>query len=211
MLATVILIRITWVMSYNSALRFKNWKFGFNLPDRMMRPTARGGIIISWSGMRGIVTLAAALALPAEFPQRDLIQLVAFVVVLGTLVVQGFTLGPLVRLLHMPEDLQIEREVSLARRAALEAAIATLQDDDTVYAQSLRVEYEALLELGDGRAPGAGEELTGHETRRLRAIKAARETIVALRGRGEIGDLAFHRIQEVLDRGSLYTTRQTDY
>ena len=210
-LATVILARIAWVMSYNTWLRFKNWKFGINLPDRMTRPSTRGGIIISWSGMRGIVTLAAALALPGDFPQRDLIQFVAFVVALGTLVVQGFTLGPLVRLLHFPDDHQIDDEVALARRAALETAIATLHDDETIYAESLRVEYQALLELGDGSRAGGRVQLTGHETRRMNAIRAAREAISDLRARGEIGDLAFHRIQELLDHADLYTTRQTDY
>ena len=61
----------------------------------MLRPTVGSGLIISWSGMRGIVSLAAAMALPPAFPYRDLIVLTAFAVVLGTLVIQGLTLKPL--------------------------------------------------------------------------------------------------------------------
>src|SRR5208337_1026846 len=80
----------------------------------------------SWSGMRGIVSLAAALALPSDFPERNLVQFVSFVVVFGTLVIQGFTLGPLVRWLQVPEDRRLDREIALARRRALEAAIGTL-------------------------------------------------------------------------------------
>src|SRR5262249_37566067 len=63
-LVTVIAARIIWVMAFNSGLRFKNWRFGTDLPERMQPPTAKGGMIIAWSGMRGIVSLAAALALP---------------------------------------------------------------------------------------------------------------------------------------------------
>jgi Na+/H+ antiporter len=140
-LVTVVIVRIVWVMSYNSVLRFKNWRFGTSLPERLLPPTAKGGIIISWSGMRGIVSLAAALALPIGFPERDLIQFVAFVVVLGTLVIQGFTLGPLVKWLQLPEDRQLDREVALARQRALEAAIGTLERNETPYAASLRLEY----------------------------------------------------------------------
>jgi CPA1 family monovalent cation:H+ antiporter len=63
-LVTVIVVRIAWVMSYNAAVRWRIRRFGFHPPRPMLPPTARGGLIVSWSGMRGIVTLAAALALP---------------------------------------------------------------------------------------------------------------------------------------------------
>ena len=55
----------------------------------MAVPTVQGGIVVSWCGMRGIVTLAAAFALPESFPSRDIILLTAFAVVLGTLVDPG--------------------------------------------------------------------------------------------------------------------------
>lgn len=206
-LGTVIISRIAWVMTYNSLLRLKNWQFGVNLPGRIARPTARGGLIIAWSGMRGIVSLAAALALPEGFPERDLVQFVAFMVVLGTLVIQGFTLGPLVRLLRLPYDGEVEREVALARRRALDAAIATLEGNGSVYAKSLRIEYRAIRDLTDRPEAGDDRGLTQHETLRLAATQAARDEVVAMRARGEIGDLAFHRVEEALDRADIYAMR----
>src|SRR6478735_1021979 len=91
-LATVIAVRVAWHMCFNAALRWREGRFGFHPPRPMLRPTVGSGLVISWSGMRGIVTLAAALALPAGFPGRDLIVLTAFFVVLGTLLVHGLTL-----------------------------------------------------------------------------------------------------------------------
>ncbi len=91
-LVTVIVIRIMWFMSYNFVVRWRVRRVGFHPPRPMLPPTVRGGLIISWCGMRGVVSLAAALALPAVFPYRDLIVLTAFSVVVGTLVLQGLTL-----------------------------------------------------------------------------------------------------------------------
>ena len=96
-LLTVIVVRLAWHMSFNAVLRWRDRRFGFNPPRPMLRPTVGSGLVISWAGMRGIVSLAAAMALPPAFPYRDLIVLTAFSVVLGTLVIQGLTLGPLLR------------------------------------------------------------------------------------------------------------------
>ena len=74
----------------------------------MLRPTVGSGLIISWAGMRGIVSLAAAMALPADFPYRDLIVLTSFSVVLGTLTIQGLTLKPLLRALDLHDDDPVE-------------------------------------------------------------------------------------------------------
>ncbi len=207
-LGTVIATRIAWVMTYNSVLRLKNRWFGVDLPDRVTRPTARGGFLIAWSGMRGIISLAAALALPAGFPQRDLIQFVAFVVVFGTLVIQGFTLGPLVRLFHLPHDDELEREIALARSSAVQAAMTTLDGNELASARSLRVEYQAMLDLDSQADGGRAQGLTDHEKLRRDAIAAARSAITALRAQGEIGDLAFDNVQEALDRAEVYTTRR---
>ena len=100
-LATVIVVRIVWHMAFNAALRWRHRRFGFDPPRPMLRPTVGSGLVISWAGMRGIVTLAAALALPAGFPSRDLIVLTAFSVVLGTLLIHGLTLKGLLRALNL--------------------------------------------------------------------------------------------------------------
>src|SRR5438128_6943894 len=88
-LVTVIVVRLAWHMSFNAVIRWRDRRYGFNPPRPMLRATIGSGLVISWAGMRGIVTLAAALALPANFPQRGLIVLTAFSVVLGTLLIQG--------------------------------------------------------------------------------------------------------------------------
>ena len=90
-LVTVIVVRVVWHMFFNTVIRWRDRRFGFNPPRPMLRPTVGSGLVVSWAGMRGIVSLAAALALPAGFPFRDLILLTAFSVVLGTLVIQGLT------------------------------------------------------------------------------------------------------------------------
>ncbi len=208
-LATVILVRIAWVMTYNMVARLKARILGFHPQRPMLASTARGGLIISWCGMRGIVTLAAAFALPtdpgggAEFPFRDLIVLTAFSVVLGTLIIQGLTLRPLLRLLDLHDDDPVGREVALARSSAFRAALQALDGDESTEAKGLRREYAAVLrqaeEGPDGEVPAS---LPGDALRR-RAIAAARAVVSDLRQRGEIGDDAFHRIEEELDWAEL--------
>src|SRR6476659_9395316 len=80
-LLTVIVVRIAWHMSFNAFIRWRDRRYGFRPPRPMLRPTIGSGLIISWAGMRGIVSLAAALALPPAFPYRALIVLTAFSVV----------------------------------------------------------------------------------------------------------------------------------
>src|SRR3954471_20200851 len=82
-LVTVILVRLVWQMSFNALVRWRDRRFGFHPPRPMLRATVGSGLVISWAGMRGIVSLAAALALPSQFPFRDLIVLTAFAVVVG--------------------------------------------------------------------------------------------------------------------------------
>ena len=100
-LVTVILVRFAWHMSLNGFVRWRDRRFGFKPPRPMLRPSVGSGVVISWAGMRGVVTLAAAIALPPAFPFRNLIVLTAFSVVLGTLVIQGLTLKPLLRALKL--------------------------------------------------------------------------------------------------------------
>src|SRR5882762_1799867 len=72
-LLTVILVRLGWHMSFNAVVRWRHGRLGFHPPRPMLRPTVGSGLIISWAGMRGIVSLAAAMALAPMFPERDLI------------------------------------------------------------------------------------------------------------------------------------------
>src|SRR5207249_7927181 len=85
-LATVVVVRLAYVIAYGTVARLKNSWFGITLTAGGARPTFAGAVLVSWCGMRGLVTLATAFALPSTFPGRDLIVLSAFSVVLGTLV-----------------------------------------------------------------------------------------------------------------------------
>lgn len=67
-LLTVIVVRLAWHMSFNAVVRWRHRRRGFHPPRPMLRPTIGSGLIISWAGMRGMVTLAAAMALPPAFP-----------------------------------------------------------------------------------------------------------------------------------------------
>ena len=196
-LATVIAVRIAWVMSYNTAVRLKNHWFGVHVArSSMAPPTARGGLAIAWCGMRGMVTLAAALALPERFPYRDFILLAAFTVVIGTLTVQGLTLKPLMALLRLPDDDPVRKELKLARAKAAKAVLAELEREDSPAAEALRREYDdALSQTRQGRNARDSAE----NALRRRAVTVSREAIADLRKRGEIGDDAYRALEEEFD------------
>jgi hypothetical protein len=141
-LAVVIVVRIAWLMVYRAIVAtIRRWRPG--LADRMASRDPRGAIVLGWSGMRGLITLATAFALPQQFPGRDLIVLCAFCVVLGTLVIQGFTLLPLMRLLRFDDDAGIERELSRARVAVMQAALDSLDGETSPAATTVREQYAA--------------------------------------------------------------------
>ena len=202
-LATVILARIGWVMTYNAALRLKTRWFGFQPQQRIGPPTVKNAVVVAWCGMRGIVTLAAAFALPDGFPYRDLVLLTAFTVVLGTLLVQGLTLKALITALKFPSDDLVGREVAQARAVAFREAMATFDSDPSPEAELLRAEYRTLLLRVDADPDGqASGELPADPLRR-RALEAARRAILRLRADDVIGDDAFHRLEEELDWAEL--------
>ena len=195
-LLTVIVVRIAWHMSFNTVIRWRHHRLGFHPPRPMLRPTVGSGLVISWAGMRGIVSLAASLALPAGFPYRDLIVLTAFSVVLGTLVIQGLTLKPLLRALNLHDDDPVSRELSAARERALRAGLASFVEDRSPVAEAVRRELTSRL-TSEGAEADAGEAARGEIYRA--AIQAARQAVFAMRARDEIGDDAFHRMEEELD------------
>jgi monovalent cation/hydrogen antiporter len=195
-LVTVIVVRVVWHMFFNAVVRWRDRRFGFNPPRPMLRPTVGSGLVISWAGMRGIVSLAAALALPAGFPFRDLIVLTAFSVVLGTLVIQGLTLKPLLRALDLHDDDPVGRELNVARARALRAGLAILDRDQSPSAEAVRQEFVA--HLGTAAANSQGRR-SRHGEVHQEAIQAARQGVLELRASNEIGDDAFHRMEEELD------------
>ncbi len=207
---TVILVRIGWVLSHSAVARWWSRRSRPGGEHALPRPSLGGALVVSWCGMRGIVTLAAALALPGGglegggFPYRDLIVFCAFSVVLCTLVIQGSTLRPLLAWLDLKDDGAVQRELLLARAATARAALRVLQEEETAdrpFASVLRREYEARLHLGEQGVPieELGESAGALAALQRRAVSAQRQALVDLRARNVIGDDAFHALEEEID------------
>ena len=201
----VILARIGWVMFYGVTLRSLITSGLLRPPRTMPVPTVQSGFVVSWCGMRGIVTLAAAFALPEAFPARDIILLTAFAVVLGTLLIQGLTLRPLILALGLrDEEDPVAIEAARGRAVAYRAALEEVDGDPSEEAEILRLEYRAMLMQMENQPSGgvASANLPADPLRR-RAIAAARQAILRLREAEDIGDDAFHLLEEELDRAEL--------
>jgi len=199
--ATVVFVRIAWVFCYNRAAILKAKLFGAGSWPGDYVPTAAGSTIVGWCGMRGIVTLATAFALPAGFPYRDLILLCAFCVVAGTLIVQGLTLRPLILLLGIKPDDTVEREFQGAQAELARVAAAIIDADDSDAAQMLRAEF--AMASDQQLADGSETEHVARNRLRASIIAAQRQSLVRMRDTGVIADDAFHRIEEHLDRAEL--------
>ncbi|MFL5581987.1 MAG: cation:proton antiporter [Gemmatimonadaceae bacterium] len=219
-----IVARIAWV---TGAAAFSRWRCrphpdGRPGPRDAVALSRPGAAVVGWCGMRGTVTIAAALALPTDFPFRDLILTTAFGVVLGTLVLQGLTLRPLLLRLQLEDDGTVEREVRLARvetlRAALAATAATAATPGAESADLVRRRYELQLRRAEAEhaTDGAGADGVVPEGAAAAAASAAdgrdgdaavvraaseaqRHRLMALRSDGTIGDAAFQRVEEELD------------
>lgn len=192
----VVAVRITWVMAYNRVLHL--W---YAVRGRENPTTLAQGVAVSWCGMRGLVTLATALALPGDFPSRDLIVLSGFVVVLGTLVLQGVTLGPLLNLLDFKPDHTFAEDHAAVRVAMLKAACDGLKGRSGEAATQLRAELDAerkLTEAGEHRS-----ETSPFGKLRMEAIAAMRATLSDYRRSGRIGDDVFHTLQQEIDWAEL--------
>lgn len=176
--------------------------------------------LISWTGMRGIVTLAAALALPvttaagAPFPFRTEIILISFMVILATLVVQGLSLPPLIRLLKLEDDHGLEHEESLAREHAATAALTRLDQligeegilDDQI--ERLRHQYSRRLEgfsrFGVLRVEGAGDSIESFQRLHHEVLTAERMALIDLRNDGTISDDVLHQLEQELDVAAVH-------
>jgi len=196
-LAMVVFIRFAWVMTYNRIAWLKVKLMGSGRWPGKEAPTLAGSTVVGWCGMRGIVTLAAAYALPAQFPQRDLIVLCAFCVVVGTLIVQGLTLRPLILSLRLSDDGAVEEEVGLAHRKLEEVAQGILDGDPSEVAHIVRDEFIPNQAGGGRTVRDERNEL------RARILAAQREALVDMRNDAEIGDDAFHLVEERLDRAEV--------
>jgi len=188
----LIVVRMAWVLVYNRlAHRFRALRGDFK------PATVRHGVLIGWCGMRGLVTLATAFALPADFPQRDLIVLTAFAVVLATLVIQGLTLAPLTRLLGLHREDGLGDELAAARADLAAAALARLEGATGAAADHWRYGLAALQRAVT--PPQDGTELAAKRDLGLALMRVQRERLEALRTAQKVGADAFLILQEELD------------
>ncbi|HUR47616.1 MAG TPA: Na+/H+ antiporter [Candidatus Saccharimonadales bacterium] len=208
----VILIRVVWVFAATYLPRLLSER----IRKRDPFPSWRSVTIMAWTGMRGVVSLAAALALPAviqngqTFPARELIVFLTFAVILATLVAQGLSLPPLIRLLHLRQDRRAEREEYEARLKANHAALARIdgiagaESVDPATLQRLRIEYEdRIRQLEDSEREDSEKSyhLFSQEYERLShaALQAERQVILKLRNDSVINDDVLRRIQRDID------------
>jgi CPA1 family monovalent cation:H+ antiporter len=203
---SVIALRLVWVPIFTYVPRF----LFRSLRERDPYPPWQASAVISWSGIRGGVSLAAALALPTGFPDRDLIVFVTFCVIVVTLVGQGMTLAPLIDAIELPVDEGAAREDAKARIKAAEAALARLEELEaegavaTESAERLRGAYGFRLnrfrERLDGGGNGEIEERSARYQRvRRELLDAERGAVVSLRNAGLIDEEVMNRVQRDID------------
>lgn len=185
------------------------------------RPDTSELTIISWCGMRGIVSLAAALALPLTlpggepFPHRDLIIFVTFVVIIATLVGQGLTLTPLIRRLKVGSDWSVKDEQVRVRAAMSTAALAAIDEamkQENVpaeWAQSLKVEIADRIALVSSEGEKLSPRMALVNRLRFAAITAERRELIRLWRSNEIGDEVMHHLMELLDYEQAHLPERT--
>jgi CPA1 family monovalent cation:H+ antiporter len=211
--ATVMLARIAWVfpLTYLPRLFLRRAR-------ETEAPPWEHTLLISWTGMRGAVSLAAALALPltvdagGAFAERNEIIFLAFSVILGTLLAQGLTLPLLIHWLDVDDrDEQLEREESKARLLTVESALERIDElveeewvrEDT--ADRVRRSYDyrrrRFLSRFDDSGESDGYEERSEAYQRLvrELLEAQRATLIALRDSGKINDEIMRRIERELD------------
>jgi Na+/H+ antiporter len=204
--AVVIATRVVWNLTMPYVIRA--------LDRRPSQRTRRAGwrprMVLAWSGMRGAVSLAAALALPGDTPQRDLVVFLTFAVILATLVLQGLTLPVLIRKLGIHDDDGEAREELRARLVATQAALTRIEElgledwtrDDTIDRMGRLYDYRRRrLKARAGKIDDDGYEDRSVSYQRIvrEVLEAQRAAIVELRNDGTISNDVMHRIERELD------------
>lgn len=211
--AVVIGVRLLWVFPATYIPRMLSRR----LRERDPYPSWQPILLIGWTGMRGVVSLAAALALPlvtsngTPFPRRDLILFLTFCVILVTLVLQGLTLPMLIRWLKIVDDFSIQREEMEGRLRAAEAAMVRLDEltapDNLLAAPEmvewLRTQYRDRIRRISACCVamdrGSFNQLAAFRDLQREVIAVERRTAIRLRNQGVINDEVLHRIEHDLD------------
>ncbi len=211
--ALLIVLRMLWMFP-GSHLGY--WFRTLVMHQHYPAPTARGVFVVGWTGMRGVVALAAAISLPEKladgspFPQRNLIIFLTFSVILVTLVLQGLTLPWLIRMLGLAGLRGPNCEEREARRIVTRAALERLQQarvsDSPEFApiyDDLQQHYQHRLSVLEGKSGGdddASAQFYGHALDlNLELLRTERETALGLRGEGRINDEVLRLLEHELD------------
>jgi monovalent cation/hydrogen antiporter len=205
-IATVIVSRFVWILPATYVPR----ALIPSLRRRDPYPRLAVPIVMSWAGMRGVVSLAAALALPEEFPARDFILATTFAVILVTVLVQGATLAPLIRALRLGNFTQQQADTLSEAQARARMAAAQLEEverlsarDDQTQRHPRLVEQYSYRARAATRFSEAAESLAGHRrdhfTVVLAAVAAGRAEILRLYSAGSIHDSVLEALEHDLD------------
>jgi CPA1 family monovalent cation:H+ antiporter len=212
--SVVILLRMVWMFP---GTRIANLIRRKVLHQDVAIPSARQIFVVGWTGMRGVVALAAAISLPeklangADFPQRNLIIFLTFSVILVTLVLQGLTLPPLIRALGLAEAATPDTEEDDARREMMEAALRRLRSERERDDERFGDVYEEIEERYRHRLGALANrdndsdhlESAAHVARYKdlmeQLMRIERRTAVGLRNQGRLNDEALRRIEHELD------------
>ena len=193
--ATVIVMRIVWVFPFS----YVPWRLWGRIGEHEPAPQWQRPAVVAWMGLRGAVSLAAALALPLStdagngFPNRSLIIYLAFTVILATLVLQGLTLPLVIRKLGVEDDGLDAKEETKARIYAAEASLERLEelaDEDWVNADTV----ERARGLMNFRRDSLAYQRLQREL-----LDAERRAVAELRRQGRINDDVMHRVTRDLD------------
>lgn len=203
--AAVVVARLLWVglviylpsqLAARRGEAARAWNFG-------------EAVLLGWAGMRGVVSLAAALALPDGFPGRDLIIFSTFVVIFATLVIQGLSLAPLIRLLRLRplarttmSELEARSHAFRASLVELEKIAESTRDDEREIVQRLLDEYRIRVHNNeDAHASGAAQvgKRAKHLRLELALVAKSRDALLDLHRENRIQDNVLHRIEAELD------------
>jgi len=196
-----ILVRFGWVYFAEYLPAWLGRPFGV----RTTPPLPGEAFIVSWCGMRGIVSLAAALALPIDLEYREFLIFLTFMVILVTLVLQGLTLAPLIRRLKLGTDHSTRDEHRLARVAMGKAALSAVDRaageggalPDVI--QRIRAEFGERVAAASPLAQLSDSSHAQATRVRLAAVRAERDELIRLWQDGAISDEVLHHLEEELD------------
>jgi len=205
LLLAMTLARFAWIFACDGVLALRR-KLGWRRFETM---GWRASTVLSWAGMRGVVTLAVALSVPENMPGRDFILVAAFAVILVTVLLQGTTLGLAIRWLHPPETGAHAAPLTMSQAEAAMAQAQAKLIEARAYAPDGTVIHPQLLETYRRRA-SISERYAGNESQYqprlqehfdlvLQANAAGRAALLKLHRTGQIDDRALHELERDLD------------